>query len=245
MVKVVIFDFDLTLFDSSKIKHLMDERQWSMVYKNIDRCSFYPNVLNFLEELRKRNIYIALVSNAPATYIKKEIPTQIITTTYPVEVYSPNEIKQNVNIVATTQTELRNNVRYYSKTARELVELFKAEKAKEGLKELTRYIKILDIFLELTNKEYLIDLSAAITMGCSADFSACDLAKAPSSNLFNVCTGSPSLRTMTFSSASIVKKTGGKDCTFAPPTVGRFTTPGLTIGAVTIKMTSNTSISSM
>lgn len=49
----------------------MDERQWLMVYKNIDRCSFYPNVLNFLEELRKRNIYIALVSNAPATYIKK------------------------------------------------------------------------------------------------------------------------------------------------------------------------------
>ena len=71
MVKVVIFDFDLTLFDSSKIKHLMDKRQWAMVYKNIDRCSFYPNVLNFIEELRKKSIYIALVSNAPASYIKK------------------------------------------------------------------------------------------------------------------------------------------------------------------------------
>lgn len=71
MVKVVIFDFDLTLFDSSKIKYFMDKKQWSMVYKNIDRCSFYPNVLNFLEELRKKNIYIALVSNAPSSYIKK------------------------------------------------------------------------------------------------------------------------------------------------------------------------------
>ncbi len=107
----------------------------------------------------------------PATYIKKEIPTQIITTTYPVEVYSPNEIKQNVNIVATTQTELRNNVRYYSKTARELVELFKAEKAREEIKELTRYKKILDIFLELTDKEYLIDLSVLDLKKFSKDFS--------------------------------------------------------------------------
>lgn len=107
----------------------------------------------------------------PATYIKKEIPTQIITTTYPVEVYSPNEIKQNVNIVATTQTELRNNVRYYSKTARELVELFKAEKAREEIKELTRYKKILDIFLELTDKEYLIDLSVLELKKFSKDFS--------------------------------------------------------------------------
>lgn len=107
----------------------------------------------------------------PATYIKKEIPTQIITTTYPVEVYSPNKIKQNVNIVATTQTELRNNVRYYSKTARELVELFKAEKAREEIKELTRYKKILDIFLELTDKEYLIDLSVLELKKFSKDFS--------------------------------------------------------------------------
>ena len=108
--------------------------------------------------------------NTPNTYIKKETPTQIITT-YPVEVYSPNEIKQNVNIVATTQTELRNNVRYYSKTARELVELFKAEKAREEIKELTRYKKILDIFLELTDKEYLIDLSVLDLKKFSKDFS--------------------------------------------------------------------------
>lgn len=71
MVKVVIFDFDLTLFDSSKIKHLMDEKQWSMVYKNIDKCSFYPNVLNLLSQLSENNIKIAIVSNAPSSYIKK------------------------------------------------------------------------------------------------------------------------------------------------------------------------------
>jgi len=35
MVKVMIFDFDLTLFDSSPIKHLMNQRQWSLVYKNL------------------------------------------------------------------------------------------------------------------------------------------------------------------------------------------------------------------
>lgn len=71
MVKVVIFDFDLTLFDSSEIKHFMDERQWSMVYKNINRCSIYPNVRNILNELKNKNIYIALVTNAPSLYIKK------------------------------------------------------------------------------------------------------------------------------------------------------------------------------
>ena len=106
----------------------------------------------------------------PTTYIKKELPPQIITIS-PTEINSPNEIKQNINIVATTQTELRNNVRYYSKTARELVELFKAEKAREEIKELTRYKKILDIFLELTDKKYLIDLSVLELKKFSKDFS--------------------------------------------------------------------------
>lgn len=106
----------------------------------------------------------------PNTYIKKELPPQIITIS-PTEINSPNEIKQNINIVATTQTELRNNVRYYSKTAKELVELFKAEKAREEIKELTRYKKILDIFLELTDKKYLIDLSVLDLKKFNKDFS--------------------------------------------------------------------------
>lgn len=71
MVKMVIFDFDLTLFDSSAIKHLMDKRQWLLVYKNINKCSFYPNSLSTLSKLRENNINIAIVSNAPSSYVKK------------------------------------------------------------------------------------------------------------------------------------------------------------------------------
>ena len=95
MVKVVIFDFDLTLFDSSKIKHLMDERQWSMVYKNIDRCSFYPNVLNIINELRKKNIYISVVSNAPASYIKKVLKIFSIDINFLVCYHDVNKHKPN------------------------------------------------------------------------------------------------------------------------------------------------------
>lgn len=71
MVKVVIFDFDLTLFDSSAIKPLMDKRKWVTVYENIHRCSFYPNVLNTLKQLKLHNIQTAIVSNAPSSYVKK------------------------------------------------------------------------------------------------------------------------------------------------------------------------------
>ena len=99
-------------------------------------------------------------TNNTNTYIKRaEMPLIQTITPLPISNNGETEIKHNLSII-TTETELRNNTNYYSKTAKELVELFKAEKAKEGLKELTRYIKILDIFLELTNKEYLIDLSA-------------------------------------------------------------------------------------
>ncbi|MDD2384595.1 MAG: HAD family hydrolase [Sulfurospirillaceae bacterium] len=71
MVKVVIFDFDLTLFDSSTIKVLMDKRQWSLVYQNIDKCNFYPNAIDTLERLYNNGIKTAIVSNSPKTYVRK------------------------------------------------------------------------------------------------------------------------------------------------------------------------------
>lgn len=71
MVKVVIFDFDLTLFNSSLLKSYMDNRQWSLVYKNIPLCDFYPNALDTLNQLKLKKIKIAIVSNAPSSYVKK------------------------------------------------------------------------------------------------------------------------------------------------------------------------------
>lgn len=71
MVKVVIFDFDLTLFDSSAIKVFMDKRQWPLVYQNINKCNFYPNAIDILGRLYDNGIKTAIVSNAPKTYIGK------------------------------------------------------------------------------------------------------------------------------------------------------------------------------
>lgn len=71
MVKVVIFDFDLTLFDSTLIKSYMDNRQWSQVYKNIPFCDFYPAAIDLLNILKTKNIKTAIVSNSPSLYVKK------------------------------------------------------------------------------------------------------------------------------------------------------------------------------
>ena len=65
-----------------------------------------------------------------------------------------------IEVVAITETEAKNKEKYYSLTAKELVDKFKESKLAEGVKDLNRYNKILDIFLELTDKEYLIDLEA-------------------------------------------------------------------------------------
>ena len=73
MLKVVIFDFDLTLFDSTLLKPFMDKRQWSLVYKNIPKCSFYPSTLEVLGVLKENNIKIAIVSNAPSAYVTKAL----------------------------------------------------------------------------------------------------------------------------------------------------------------------------
>ena len=108
----------------------------------------------------------------PNIYIKRtETPLIQTKTINPIPNLNQSDFKQNLSIVATTQTELNNNAKYYSKTAKELVELFKEEKSKEGVKELTRYNKILDIFLELTNKKYLIDLSGLELRKFVLDFS--------------------------------------------------------------------------
>ena len=71
MLKAVIFDFDLTLFDSTLIKPYMDKRKWSLVYKNIPICSFYPDALKAIKRLRENNIKIAIVSNSPSMYVSR------------------------------------------------------------------------------------------------------------------------------------------------------------------------------
>ena len=71
MIKALIFDFDLTLYDSSSIKPFMDTGQWPIVYKNIHNCSFYNGAIDTLKSLKKNGFKIAIVSNAPRIYITK------------------------------------------------------------------------------------------------------------------------------------------------------------------------------
>ncbi|WP_323591531.1 site-specific integrase [Aliarcobacter butzleri] len=103
----------------------------------------------------------------PNTYIPREESSKK-KSTIPFNLQTDSN---KVEIVATTKTEAKNNKKYYSFTAKELVEKFKASKVAEGVKDLNRYNKILDIFLELTNKEYLIDLEVMDLKEFVIDFS--------------------------------------------------------------------------
>ena len=49
----------------------MDSRKWSSVYKEIKNNHFYDGVIETLEELKSSGIKIAIVSNAPSSYINK------------------------------------------------------------------------------------------------------------------------------------------------------------------------------
>ncbi|MFX4241896.1 tyrosine-type recombinase/integrase [Aliarcobacter butzleri] len=70
------------------------------------------------------------------------------------------ELKNSLNLIPTPiQTQIMPTNKYYEKTAIELVELFRIQKQVE-VKEIKRYIKILDVFLELTGKKFLIELTA-------------------------------------------------------------------------------------
>ena len=79
------------------------------------------------------------------------------------------KLKDSLNIIPNlTQMEIKANNRYYEKTAIELVQMFRKEK--ENVKEKHRYGKPLDVFLELTNKKYLIDITAEDLLNFVNDF---------------------------------------------------------------------------
>lgn len=79
------------------------------------------------------------------------------------------KLKNNLNVIPNlTQMEIKANNRYYEKTAAELVQMFRKEK--ENVKEKHRYGKPLDVFLELTDKKYLIDITAEDLLDFVNDF---------------------------------------------------------------------------
>lgn len=95
MLRTVIFDFDLTLFDSSLLKTHMQKREWALVYRNIPNCSFYPNSIETINKLREKNITVAIVSNSPRTYVTKVLEYYNINVDYIVCYHDVSQHKPN------------------------------------------------------------------------------------------------------------------------------------------------------
>lgn len=70
-MKCVIFDFDLTLVDSSKISDLIFEGNWGAVFRNISEVSMYSGAKEVLIELEKMGIPYAIASRSPKGYIER------------------------------------------------------------------------------------------------------------------------------------------------------------------------------
>ncbi|MEA2018071.1 MAG: HAD-IIIA family hydrolase, partial [Campylobacterota bacterium] len=73
MIKCIVFDFDLTLFNSSNLEEFRNTRQWSKVYEKLKECSFYPNALNVISQLKKAGVKIAIATNAPEKYVSQAL----------------------------------------------------------------------------------------------------------------------------------------------------------------------------
>jgi len=95
LIKCVVFDFDLTLVDSSNIAHVIERGEWGAVFRNISDIPIYDNVKKALIELVKLNIPYAIASNAPRGYIEKvlkyhQIPCDFIVGYHDVSSHKPS-----------------------------------------------------------------------------------------------------------------------------------------------------------
>jgi ATP-dependent DNA helicase RecQ len=71
LIKLIIFDLDLTIFNSSPLKDLMSTRNWDLVYKNIPNCKFYDNSIKIIKYLRDNGIKIVIFTNSPKNYVSE------------------------------------------------------------------------------------------------------------------------------------------------------------------------------
>ena len=65
----MIFDLDLTIFDSTPIADLMTKKDWKAVYENIHLCNFYDNSINVINHLKNFGVKVIIFTNAPKTYV--------------------------------------------------------------------------------------------------------------------------------------------------------------------------------
>jgi phosphoglycolate phosphatase-like HAD superfamily hydrolase len=66
---VAVFDFDMTLLDTSSLKTDRDARNWAAVKRGAQRLSFQPDVAAALSELSQAGATVAIASSAPRWYL--------------------------------------------------------------------------------------------------------------------------------------------------------------------------------
>ena len=66
-----IFDLDQTLIDSDVALKLRSMKKWSEVYKMIPKISFFPNIKEVFELIKRSGHQIAIVTSSPKKYCEK------------------------------------------------------------------------------------------------------------------------------------------------------------------------------
>jgi phosphoglycolate phosphatase-like HAD superfamily hydrolase len=73
IITTAIFDFDMTLIDSSIAKHLCKQRDWPKVYNLIHSMRSYPYILKLVSYYHDKGVKIAIISNSSKSYVQRII----------------------------------------------------------------------------------------------------------------------------------------------------------------------------
>lgn len=67
----IIFDFDQTIANTSRLEQLRKSRRWRDVYSSFDLISLYTDMDYVMNSLFSSNVKIAIVTNSPSKYCQK------------------------------------------------------------------------------------------------------------------------------------------------------------------------------
>lgn len=69
--KGIIFDLDMTLVNSNSLSQMRKDKKWPDVYKNIVNLKKDKYIDEYIKELQKNEIKIAVVTHSPESYCQK------------------------------------------------------------------------------------------------------------------------------------------------------------------------------
>lgn len=70
-MKIVLFDLDLTLVDTTVLEPFRHKRDWQGAYSNISRCTLYPGIPELFDFIRRNGIQVCIVSTSPRPYVER------------------------------------------------------------------------------------------------------------------------------------------------------------------------------